>query len=89
MFSLTSTHSLWEYQQLHSHGCQELAKALAQTQVPQQSALELSLCWELIANCQLAGHPTPFGDGSKGFGFREKGWWEGRVDPEGGGQLSH
>lgn len=39
--SLTSTHSLWEYQQLHSHGCQELGKALAQSQVPQQSALEL------------------------------------------------
>ncbi|XP_041273085.1 uncharacterized protein LOC121342608 [Onychostruthus taczanowskii] len=39
--SLTSTHSLWEYQQLHSHACQELGKALAQTQVPQQSALEL------------------------------------------------
>lgn len=35
--SLTSTHSLWEQQQLHSHGWQELGKA----QIPQQSALEL------------------------------------------------
>lgn len=39
--SLNSTHSLWEYHQRHSHGCQELGKALAQTQVPQQNALDL------------------------------------------------
>lgn len=70
--SLNSTYSLWEYQQLHSHECQELGKALAQTQVPQQSALELC-AGNQLQTVSLQDTLIPFEDGSKGFGFREKG----------------